>query len=129
MNDQTTHPSHAKVETALGRLLTGAVLLSAAVAATGGVLYLRQSGHESPVFSTFTPQPAELTSTTAIVHGAAHADAAALMQLGIFILVLTPLVRVAFSLALFGLRRDRMYTVITLAVLAVLLAGLLGAVA
>jgi uncharacterized membrane protein len=129
VSQPTTNPAHANVETVLGRVLTGAVLLSAAVAATGGMLFLRQLGHERPSYSEFTPQPPELASPPAITHSAFHGDAAALMQLGIFILVLTPLARVAFSLILFGLRRDRMYTAITLAVLAVLLAGLLGAVA
>jgi len=129
VSDAPRQPAHVNVETLLGRVLTCGVLLSAAVASIGVVLYLRQHGREHPGFSEYTPQPPQLTSPTAIVGAASHGDPAALMQLGIFILVLMPVARVTFSLTLFALRRDRMYTVITLAVLAVLLAGLLGAVA
>ena len=50
----------------------------------------------------------------------------ALMQLGLMILVATPLARVAFSVVGFALERDRLYVALTLAVLALLLLGLFG---
>lgn len=49
----------------------------------------------------------------------------ALTQLGLLVLVATPVVRVGFSVIGFALERDRLYVAITLAVLAVLLASLL----
>jgi uncharacterized membrane protein len=121
--------SYVRSEAALGRVVTGAVLLSACVALAGGALYLRSGADHTADFSAYRPQPQSLSAAGAIVSGALRLDPASLMQLGVFILVLTPVARVAFSLVLFALRRDRMYTVITLAVLTVLLAGLLGAVA
>jgi uncharacterized membrane protein len=49
-----------------------------------------------------------------------------LIQLGLLLLIATPIARVAFSMVGFALERDRMYVVFTLIVLAVLLYSLLG---
>jgi uncharacterized membrane protein len=122
-------PTHHGVESALSRLLTAGVLGSAAIAALGAVLYLRTHGHDKVDFSAYEPQPPRLASPLAIATDAVHLDASAVIQLGVLILLLTPVARVVFSLVLFALRRDKMYVLITLAVLAVLLAGLLGGVA
>jgi uncharacterized membrane protein len=129
VSEPASKPAHVSVETVLGRTLAAAVLLSAAIAVAGGVLFLQGHGRERADFSVYAPQAPELSQPRSILGGALHGAPTALMQLGIFILVLTPVARVAFSLVLFAMRRDRMYTIITLAVLAVLLAGLLGAVA
>lgn len=53
------------------------------------------------------------------------AEPLAITQLGLLVLIATPVVRVAFSVIGFALERDRLYVAITLAVLAVLLASLL----
>jgi uncharacterized membrane protein len=119
----------ASIEALLGRALTVAVLASAAIAITGAILYLRPHGHDPMDFTTYEPQPLPLRSPSAIIAGAAHLDPASLMQLGALLLIATPAARVVFSLTLFVLRRDPMYVVITLAVLAALLAGLLGGIA
>jgi uncharacterized membrane protein len=42
------------------------------------------------------------------------------MQLGLLLLIATPVARVAFSLFAFAMQRDRLYVVVTLAVLGVL---------
>ena len=49
----------------------------------------------------------------------------AITQLGLLVLIATPVVRVAFSVVGFALERDRLYVAITLAVLSVLLGSLL----
>jgi uncharacterized membrane protein len=48
----------------------------------------------------------------------------AITQLGLIVLILTPVVRVACSVVGFALEHDRLYVAITLAVLAVLLGSL-----
>jgi uncharacterized membrane protein len=48
----------------------------------------------------------------------------AVVQLGLLVLIATPVVRVAVSVIGFALERDRLYVAITLAVLAILLASL-----
>ena len=49
-----------------------------------------------------------------------------MMQLGLVLLIATPVARVAFSVVAYALQRDRAYVAITLIVLAVLLFSLLG---
>jgi uncharacterized membrane protein len=48
------------------------------------------------------------------------------IQLGLLLLVATPVARVAFSILAFALQRDRTYVIITLIVLGVLLYSLAG---
>jgi uncharacterized membrane protein len=52
-------------------------------------------------------------------------DSRGIIQLGLLLLVLTPVVRVAFSVAAFAIQRDRLYVSVTLIVLGVLLYNLL----
>ena len=51
-------------------------------------------------------------------------EPAAIAQLGLIVLLATPVARVAASVVAFALERDRLYTAITLAVLGVLLASI-----
>jgi uncharacterized membrane protein len=49
-----------------------------------------------------------------------------LIQLGLLLLIATPVARVAFSVAAFAMQRDRLYVVVALIVLAVLMYSLMG---
>jgi uncharacterized membrane protein len=49
-----------------------------------------------------------------------------LIQLGLLLLIATPLARVAFSVVAFALEGDRLYVVVALIVLAVLVCSLAG---
>jgi uncharacterized membrane protein len=49
-----------------------------------------------------------------------------LIQLGLLLLIATPVARVAFSAAAFAMQRDRLYVVVALIVLAVLMYSLMG---
>jgi uncharacterized membrane protein len=49
-----------------------------------------------------------------------------LIQLGLLLLIATPVARVAFSVAVFAMQRDRLYVVVALIVLAVLMYSLTG---
>jgi uncharacterized membrane protein len=55
--------------------------------------------------------------------------ARSIIQLGVLLLVATPIVRVAFSIVGFALEGDRLYVVITSLVLAILLCSLIGGAA
>ena len=71
---------------------------------------------------------AAAAAVTAIGFGLllAGRDGRAVIQLGVLILVSTPVVRVAFMVIWFARERDRLYTALALFVLAVLALGLLG---
>jgi uncharacterized membrane protein len=53
--------------------------------------------------------------------GIATGDPATIIQLGILLLIATPVARVAFALVAFAIERDRLYVAVSLIVLAVLL--------
>jgi uncharacterized membrane protein len=49
-----------------------------------------------------------------------------IIQLGLLLLIATPIARVALSVVAFAIQRDRLYLVVTLIVLAVLMYSLTG---
>jgi len=49
-----------------------------------------------------------------------------LIQLGLLLLIATPVARVAFSVVAFAMQRDRLYVAVALIVLAVLMYSLMG---
>jgi uncharacterized membrane protein len=59
------------------------------------------------------------------LNGISRGDAGAIIQLGILLLIATPIARVAFALLAFAIERDRLYICISLTVLAVLAWGML----
>ena len=61
-----------------------------------------------------------------MIGGVLALDPRAVIQLGLLLLIATPIARVAFSLLAFIRQRDRTYVVITAIVLAVLLYSLTG---
>ncbi|MBA2626965.1 MAG: DUF1634 domain-containing protein [Gemmatimonadales bacterium] len=119
--------SDHQVEQFVGNLLRYGVLLAAAVALIGGVFYLARHGSEPANYRVFRGQPAELTSVGGVLRGVGALNARAVIQLGILLLIATPIARVIFTLIAFVRQRDRAYIVITLIVLAVLLYSLLAA--
>jgi uncharacterized membrane protein len=112
------------VEQIVGRLLQLGVLLAAAVVLIGGVLLLAQRGREVAVYAPFRGEPAELRSLVGIVRGALALRSEALVQVGLLLLIATPIARVAFTLVAFALQRDKTYVGVTALVLALLLFGL-----
>jgi uncharacterized membrane protein len=113
-----------QVDRAIGVLLRVGVTLAAIVVFAASVWLHAGSSTNVDVFRAFHGEPDELRSPTAVVGGAIHGHAAAWVQLGLLLLIATPVVRVAYSVVAFALQRDRTYVVITLIVLAVLLYGL-----
>jgi uncharacterized membrane protein len=116
-----------RIEIIIGNLLRSGVVLSAAVVLFGAVIYLRHHGHEIPDFSSFRGEPESLRSIGDVLAGAFHGSGRAIIQLGILVLIATPVARVAFSAVAFALERDHLYVALTLIVLAILLFSLFGA--
>ncbi len=117
LNDQ-------QIEVVIGNLLRAGVMLAAAVVLFGAVLYLARHGHEVVSFSTFHGEPENLKSLSGIVHAAFQMNARAIIQLGLLLLIATPVARVAFSAVAFFIEGDYLYVGITMIVLIVLLYSL-----
>lgn len=109
-----------RVDEIIGNLLRVGVILSAAVVLSGGVLYLAQHGSTVPDYRVFRGEPAYLRGVSGIVSDTRALDGRGLIQLGLLVLLATPIARVAFSVVAFALERDRTYVAVTLTVLAVL---------
>ena len=108
------------IEIIIGTLLRTGVILAASVVLVGGVVYLARHGHEAPHYATFSGEPQTLKTPKDILHGVMQFKAQAIIQLGLLLLIATPVARVAFSAVAFAIERDRMYVVITLIVLVIL---------
>jgi uncharacterized membrane protein len=115
-----------KVEQIVGNLLRIGVLAAAGVVLVGGLLYLYRFGYSQPNLTIFRSEPANLRSVSGIVERSLTWSSRGLIQLGLLLLIATPVARVAFSLVAFILERDRIYIIVTLIVLAILTFSLLG---
>ncbi len=116
--------SDHEVEQMIGKLLRAGVLIAAAVVLIGGVMLLMQRGTTPVEFRTFSTASSPLQGLVGIFHGALALDASAIVQLGLVLLIATPVMRVALTLVAFALQRDKLYVLITAVVLALLLYGL-----
>lgn len=115
-----------RIENVLGNLLRAGVLLSAFVVAIGGVIYLARHGHSPVDFRVFRGEPADLRNVRGIIGEAVALQGRGIIQLGLLLLLATPVARVAFSIFGFAQERDRMYVVFTVIVFSILLYSLLG---
>jgi uncharacterized membrane protein len=118
--------SDQQVEQRIGTLLRVGVVLAAAVVALGGLFFLARHGAEAPHYQVFRGEPASLRSVGGILAGARELRGVGLIQLGLLILLATPVARVALSAYAFARQRDRLYVCVTLFVLAVLLYSIAG---
>jgi len=115
-----------RIEIIIGTLLRIGVLLAASVVMFGAVLYLVRHGQERPQYRTFHGEPQSLKSPTQIAKGVGRLQASAIIQLGLLLLIATPVARVVFSAVAFAIERDKLYVVITLIVLGVLVYSVFG---
>jgi uncharacterized membrane protein len=121
---QARDQADERVENFLGNLLRVGVVLAALVVFAGAILYLVQHGAEKTDGHTFEGEPAHLRSPQGIVANALSGHGRGVIQLGLLLLIATPVARVAFSVVAFAWQRDYLYISLTLFVLAVLLVSI-----
>ena len=113
------------LEIAIGRTLQAGVLLAAVVVLIGGVIYLFHApAGPRPDYSHFHGVAPSLRHPVSIWHGVLHGDAESVIQLGLLLLIATPVARVILAGAGFLMERDQLYFWVSAAVLAVLLYSL-----
>jgi uncharacterized membrane protein len=118
--------SDQRVEEIIGDLLRAGVVVAASVVSLGGIVYLARHGAEAPNYRVFLGEPADLRGVSGVIADARSFSGRGIIQLGLLLLVATPVARVIFSVAAFALQRDWTYVVITQIVLAALGCSLLG---
>lgn len=108
------------VEEIIGNLLRWGVLLAAATVLVGAVLFLARHGGSVADYRVFRGEPRSLRHVVNIFATAFAGRGSGVIQLGLLLLIATPVARVAFSVVAFLLEEDWMYVGFTLIVLGVL---------
>jgi len=117
-------PAQHELERDLGYLLRVGVTIAAVAVLAGGVWFLLRHGAERPEYGRFVADPMASRGIAEVFRGIPAGESRGLIQLGLLLLIATPVARVAFSLYLFARIRDSIYCAITAIVLAVLLFSL-----
>ncbi|HXP17482.1 MAG TPA: DUF1634 domain-containing protein [Terriglobales bacterium] len=118
--------SDREVEDLVGNLLRAGVILSAAVVLTGAVVYLARHGTQAADYRVFHGERGELRTIRGVLHAALSFQGRGIIQLGLLLLIATPVARVALSIVGFAAERDRMYVGFASLVLIILLYSLFG---
>jgi len=120
-----TAPPGNRTERLLAMTLRIGVALAAAVVLVGVLSLLRARGGVATDYRVFRGEPSELRGVAGIWRAARHLRPRGLIQLGLLILIATPIARVVFSALAFARQRDWLYTAVASIVLTALLFGLL----
>jgi uncharacterized membrane protein len=116
----------ARLEKMVAAVLRTGVLLAAMVVAGGGLCYVVEHGSDPAGYHAFHGVADQYRTLGAILKAVAQGDCRGVIQLGLLVLIATPVVRVGLALAGFALERDRTYIIVTAMVLAILLLSLVG---
>jgi uncharacterized membrane protein len=119
-------PSDQDIDVSVAALLRFGITLSSLVALAGGLIYLRHPWAAATNYTQFHAPGPSLQTIGGILRGVRSGRADCIIQLGLVLLILTPVARVVFCVAGFVRQRDRLYVLISLFVLGVLLYSLLA---
>ncbi len=109
-----------QLEQMVGNLLRAGVILTATIVIVGGVLYLVPHAGDIPQDHLFHSEPPQFRTLRGLLQWQTLGSSLGVIELGIVLLILTPVARVALSLYGFLRERDWMYVAFTVIVLGVL---------
>lgn len=115
-----------KIERIIGNLLRIGVTAAALVVLFGGILLILGHSESATDLHIFRGEPKDLRTVSGVLRDAMHFQALGTIQLGLLLLVATPIARVIFSAVAFAIQRDFLYVAITLIVLFVLMFSIMG---
>ncbi len=109
------------MEIAISRMLRAGVSVAAIVVLAGAALYLRQAHGVAPDYRYFHGIARPAADFLPVFEGVRRLESRSIIQLGILLLIATPILRVAYCVYGFAAQKDRIYVAISSVVLAVLL--------
>jgi len=114
----------------IGKVLRYGVILSGAIILLGAIGLVTTNGlSDASGMLTYNPNAVPHdnldVSPSGLVHGLVTFSAFSWIELGVIVLIATPVSRVVISVLLFAAERDRLYVLITAVVLALLLFSML----
>lgn len=124
MTTGSGNPELEKIDNFIGNLLRTGVALSGAIVFAGGLVYLVRHGSEMPAYHIFRGEPADLRTLRGIIDDTFSLRGRGTIQLGLLLLIATPIARVAYLVYAFARQGDRLYSLIALVVLLLLFLGL-----
>ena len=117
-------PTDKELDCTIAKMLKFGVSIAAVVVLAGGLMLLRHPLLAIPDYSHFHAVDASLRSVKGITTAALHLNPRGLVQLGLIILIATPIARVVFCIVGFIRQKDQLYTGISTVVLILLLYSL-----
>ena len=115
-----------QVELIIAKLLRIGVFTAWIMVLLGALVYLHHFGRTVPHYRVFVGAPSDLRTIQGVTAAALQLRGRGIIQLGLLLLIATPIARVIFSVFAFALQKDWLYVAITLIVLAVLVFSLSG---
>jgi uncharacterized membrane protein len=109
------------LEKIIGQLLRYGVLISSLVVLAGGIVYLIRHGRQFPQYGTFLGEPDKMREPVPMWKAIIHGEGRPLIQLGLLMLIATPIARIVFSIFGYLVEKDYLYMLITGIVLVVIL--------
>ena len=116
--------SDTKMDIAVGHLLRFGVSLAAGVVLTGWVFYLAHEHGVAPDYRHFHGKPLPVREIGGVIQGVRRLDSRSIIQLGILLLIATPVARVLFCIGGFAEQKDKLYVLVSSTVLAILIYSL-----
>ena len=105
----------------LSNILRSGVFIAGAIVIIGAFFFLVRHGSEVPNYQIFKPDTFSLSDFKDLFKGIIALRSASIMELGILMLIATPVLRVCFSVLAFIYEEDYLYVVFTIIVLLVLI--------
>jgi uncharacterized membrane protein len=119
-----SRPTDHDLDLSVAAMLRFGVTLAAFVVFAGGLLSLRQPWSMTPDYTHFHAGDEALRSIFGIIRGVLHLDSQSIIQIGLVVLIATPVARVVMCVIGFARQRSALYVVISLIVLAILVYSL-----
>jgi len=114
------------MQAVIGWVLRLGVIVSVCIVFVGGVIYLYRHGHEVADYHTFTGIPEFVRTFNGIFANTFALRGQAIIQMGIALLIATPILRVIFSTIGFALEKDKLYVFVSLLVLVIIFVSMLS---
>lgn len=117
-------PTDMQMDSAIANTLRFGISLAATLMILGGWFYLQHPTMQPADYAHFHGSSTDLRNLGKVLTGARLADSTSVLELGIVLLVATPVARVMLCVVDFARQRDKLYVAISVFVLLVLLYSL-----
>lgn len=125
MKMKDTSALHHQTEIMLGNMLKIGVIISSSITIFGGILFLLNHGTEIPNYHIFNESSFNFSSLKNLYVDVIALNSEVIMELGILLLIATPIIRILFSVFAYAFEKDYMYVCFAIFVFLVTIYGFL----